>query len=255
MRRIVSIVAVLALCLGLMIPAQADVQYPPSQGIVTDLSADPTKDHTGKALQSETRQYLEELAEKMENASLGKFYVAVQDFIGGQDARDYAQALFSAWELGSGDVLLLMVIGEETAALAVGEEAQKALPRQEQTNLLANHFQAAYKNFEYDRAVQELGVQVADSLAKAAGKTVQFGGLNAAASTAAQTTSNTAPSAPGAEDFWPFSTKDEDTSSSSSRRSSFNWKGWLIWGLVIYFLFFRRKRKKYNFGHAPNQRK
>jgi uncharacterized membrane protein YgcG len=251
MRRIVSVLAVMALCLSLAAPALAGVQYPPSQGIVTDLSADPTQDHTGKALQGDTVVYLEELSEKMKKESLGSIYVAVQDFIGGQDARDYANALFDAWELGSGDVLLLMVIGEETAALAVGEDAQKALPRQEQTNLLANHFQTAYKGFQYDRAVKELSVQVADTLAKANGKTVSFSGLNSAASTV-QT-----PSAPSTNQgfHWTFSSQSDEEENVSSRRSSFNWKGWLIWGVVIYLLFFRRRRKKYNFGHGPNQRK
>jgi len=251
MRRIVSVLAVMALCLSLAAPALAGVQYPPSQGIVTDLSADPTQDHTGKALQSDTARYLEELSEKMKKESLGSFYVAVQDFIGGQDAKDYASALFDAWKLESGDVLLLMVIGEETAALAVGEDAQKALPRQEQTNLLANHFQSAYKSFQYDRAVKELSVQVADTLAKANGKTVSFSGLNSVSS-AAQT-----PNAPSASEgyHWVFSSQSDEEETIPSRRASFNWKGWLIWGIVIYLLFFRRKRKKYNFGHGPNQRK
>lgn len=247
MRRIVSLFAALLLCAGLCLPAAAETQYPLSQGIVTDLAG---------VLSESTAADLAALSEKMANASLGKFYVVTRHFLGGTDAAVYARALFDAWHLNSDDVLLLMVIGEETYAFAVGTAAKNALSADTQTSLLASHFRSAFLKRDYDGAVAELSLQTAGTLAKAAGVTLNTSGVfgTAAPSSTArpQSASSVWQDMFSLQDYededWPVDTQ-------YSSHVSFNWRGWLIWGLVIYFLFFRKKKKVYDFGHGPKSRR
>jgi len=246
MRRILSVFAVLALCLAAALPVRAETQYPLSQGIVTDLA---------EVLGEDTAQDLMQLSERMNRASLGSFYVVTRHFLGGTDASADARALFEAWSLNSDDVLLLMVIGEESYALEAGAAAQTALPRDTQTSLLATHFRGDFLNRGYDEAVADLSVQLCRTLGRAWGETVNTGGLFGAAAIqstpAPQSLSTAWESMFSLQEFededWPV---DEQYSS----RGSFHWRGWLIWSLLIYFLFFRKK-KKYNFGHGPDRRR
>ncbi len=254
MRKIVAWIAVMLLCVGLMLPAQAESAYPLSQGIATDLA---------DVLSESTVRDLKTLSERMNNAGLGKIYVVTRHFLGGTDAADYAQALFSAWKLEDKDVLLLLVIGEEAYALQAGAQAQTALSRDTQTSLLATHFRAAFLDRKYDEATADAVTQLSAVLAKTQGTTVSTAGLfGVSASSQQQPAAKPQLSSDASlssvwesmfstddyaqEDQWPLDDR-------YSSRSSFNWRGWLIWGLVIYFLFFRKKRK-YNFGHGPKRR-
>lgn len=251
MRRILLFAAVLALCLTAVPPVRAETQYPPSRGIVTDLA---------DVLGEDTTQDLSQLSERMNKASLGSFYVVTRHFLGGTDASVYARALFDAWNLNSDDVLLLMVIGEESYALAVGDAARTALPKDTQTSLLATHFRSGFLQRNYQEAVADLGMQVAGVLAKAAGTSVSTAGLFG---TAADIQATPRPYQSASSDPFPwngmFSLEDFEEDDDwpidiqYSSRGSFNWRGWLIWGLLIYFLFFRKK-KRYNFGHGPRRR-
>ncbi len=254
MRRILSVFAVLALCLAAALPVRAETQYPLSQGIVTDLA---------EVLGEDTAQDLMQLSERMNRASLGSFYVVTRHFLGGTDASAYARALFEAWSLNSDDVLLLMVIGEESYALEAGAAAQTALPRDTQTSLLATHFRGDFLQRKYNEAAADLGMQVASVLARASGSSVSTAGLfGTAAIQSTPRPQQSASSASSASSLWNgmFSMEDygeeEDwpLDAQYSSRGSFNWRGWLIWALLIYFLFFRKKRS-YNFGHAPRGRK
>ncbi|MBR1585998.1 MAG: TPM domain-containing protein [Clostridia bacterium] len=250
-RRIVSLLLALLLCAGLVLPAGAETQYPSFQGIVTDLAG---------VLGEDTVQDLSLLAERMSDASLslGSFYVVTRHFLGGTDAAVYAKALFEAWDLGWQDVLLLMVIGEEKYALYVGDGVKAALSADTQTSLLATHFRSAFLNRKYDEAVADLAVQTVQTIAKAGGTSVNTAGLFGTAAVSA-THQPTAQSLTNAwESMFAFQDFEEDDDwpldIQYSNYSGFNWRGWLIWGLLIYFVFFRKK-KSYNFGHGPRGRR
>ena len=242
MRRIISIVVALVLCLGLLPVSYGETQYPLSQGAVTDLAG---------VLGEKTAQDFAALSERLQAACGARLHVVTRHFLGGQDAAAYAQGLFDSWGLEGQDVLLLMVIGEENYALAVGRQARQALSADTQTSLLATHFRAAFLNRQYDEALAELAVQLAQTVAKAQGETLNVNGLFGIA--AIQST-------PKPQSSWSFFSQqdwqEEDwpIEEEFSSHSSFNWRGWLIWGLLIYFVFFRKKKRTYNFGHGPRRR-
>ena len=146
MRRIVSIVVALVLCLGLLPVSYGETQYPLSQGAVTDLAG---------VLGEKTAQDFAALSERLQAACGARLHVVTRHFLGGQDAAAYAQGLFDSWGLEGQDVLLLMVIGEENYALAVGRQARQALSADTQTSLLATHFRAAFLNRQYDEALAD----------------------------------------------------------------------------------------------------
>ncbi|MBQ9265079.1 MAG: TPM domain-containing protein [Clostridia bacterium] len=248
MRRFVSIVAVLLLCAALILPAQADTQYPSSQGAVTDLA---------NVLREDTVKDVAILSERLHNATLGNFYVVTRHFLGGTDASVYAKALFDAWNLDDEDVLLLMVIGEEKYALAVGSAAKAGLSADTQTSLLASHFRSHFLNRNYDEAVADLSAQIAQALARAEGETINVSGLFGTAAIQSTPAPATGSYQWGNSYFSLEDFEDEDWPIDieySSHSAHFNWRGWLIWGLVIYFAFFRKK-KSYNFGHGPRGRR
>ena len=108
----------LALCgLCLLLPSALSESLPPCQGVVTDLAG---------VLSTDTAAGLETLAQRMEAAGCGRLYVVTRHFLGGKDARAYADRLFAAWGLQDKDGLLLLAVGEETYALSLGSAAQAA---------------------------------------------------------------------------------------------------------------------------------
>lgn len=227
----------------------ADATYPPSQGIVTDLAG---------VLGEGTVRDMEALAHRMEDAGLGRMYVVTRHFLGGKDAAVYARALFDDWGLQGDDVLLLMVIGEENAVLWPGDGAKNALSSDVLTGLMASHFRGAFLRREYDAALADVSVQTAQTLAKGTGTRLNTAGLFGIS--AVQST----PQPKGTASPWQslFSLQDyreEDEAWDTwteewSGRSGFSFSGWLIWGLVIYFLFFRKK-KKYDFSYGPRSKR
>lgn len=250
MRRMLGICLSLLLCLSLLPAAQGESQLPTCQGAVTDLAG---------VLSDETARDVAVLSERLDDDAWGEMYVVTRHFLGGADARAYGKALFEDWNLGEWDALLLLVIGEESYALILGEEAESALPADAQTSLLATRFRGAYLNREYDAAVAGLLVPLAESIAKAQGESLKTAGLFGQAEiqatpapqdwTSFRQDMNSMWQDMFGEDFY-----EEPEHVESSKDSGIGWRTILIWGLVIYFLFFRKKRK-YNFGHGPKRKR
>ena len=106
---------------------------------------------------------------------------------------------------------------------------------------------------EYDAALADLSLSLGQTLAKAAGSSLDASGLFGAA--AVQST----PQPQSVSDFWygMFARDDYDSKENDQENiwqewqsewqheeSRVNWRGIIIWALVIYFLFFRRKRHR-----------
>ena len=243
--RVAALVAALVLCLGLMAPAFAETKYPPRpQGTVADLAG---------VLGESMIEDMETLSARLNTAAGGKIYVLTRHFLGGVNASNYANKVFDVWGLGSSDALVLMVIGEETYALALGADAEKAVPGDTQISLMANHFRVSFLARQYDQALSELAVSLGQSLAKGKNQTLDVSGLFG------QSAIQSTPQPQTADDWWygmfakdDYNARENDAdqhwqnwrSQWDYEETRINWRSVIIWGLVIYFLFFRRKKRR-----------
>ncbi len=244
LRKIPALCLALILCVSLVCQAQAETEYPPRpQGTVADLAG---------VLGEKTIQDAETLSARLQDAAGGQLYVLTRHFLGGADAQQYADKVFEVWSLTSQDALLLMVIGEEDFALSLGGSAKSALPT-EARNTLLGAFRNTFRQREYDAALADLSLSLGQTLAKAAGSSLDASGLFGAA--AVQST----PQPQSVSDFWygMFARDDYDSKENDQENiwqewqsewqheeSRVNWRGIIIWALVIYFLFFRRKKHR-----------
>ena len=244
MTRILAFVLALMLCAGLAVPAFAETKYPPRpQGTVADLAG---------VLGEQTIADMETLNTRLNTAAGGKLYILTRHFLGGVNASNYAKKVFDVWSLDKNDALLLMVIGEETSAIALGSAAEKAVPNDTQISLLANHFRNAFLARKYDEALADVTVQLGQTLAKAKNQTLDVTGLFG------QTVLQSTPQPQTTDDWWygMFARDDYDARESDNDKfwqdwqnkwhyeeTRINWRSVIIWGLVIYFLFFRKKRR------------
>ena len=236
MRRIAVFCLACAVCLAMLPMARGESEYPPFQGIVADMAG---------VLGEQTIEDLKTLAERAESQGLGKLYVHTRHFLGGADAAEYAQRVFEGWSLQENDALLLLVIGEESYALALGSAARVFLPAESQTSLLANHFRSAYLERKYDQATADLAVSLEQMTARSLGQTLDVSGLFGRA--AIQST----PQPQSIDSIWQGMFAQDDYQEDpwnwdnewEYEETHINWRGIFIWALVIYFLFFRRKKR------------
>ena len=232
MNRVFALLTALILCLSAVSLARAEADYPPFQGIVSD---------TAEVLSDSTRADLRTLSDRLEDACGGHLYVLTRHFLGGANAQQYAQQVFATWNLGDTDVLLLLVIGEKSCALATGSFYQ-SVP--DVADMLNNKNAAGYinqfRNRAHDEAVAGLAVALGQRMARAVDEELNVYGLFGKA----------APSATAQPQSWSDMYSmfaqgeyEDDSRYEPDVGSGFNWRGLLIWGLVIYFLFFRRKKR------------
>jgi len=238
MRKAVSVFLVLVLCL-MVLPAAHAEEYPPFQGIVADVAG---------VLGEETVKDLQSLADRMESNLGGHIYVLTRHFLGGASPQTYADKVFEIWGLGENDALLLMVIGEESYALSLGSLAKASLPQETRNSLLANYFRAPFLSRQYGQAAGDLAATLAQALAKAQGETLSDSGLFDVETVQAQST----PKPQTWDEIWQGMFAQQDYQEEpwdwgnewEVEETHVNWRGILIWGLVIYFLFFRKKRAR-----------
>ena len=238
--RVTALVMALVLCLGMLPMAQADTEYPPFQGIVADMAG---------VLGESTIADLEKLSQRLESVTGGHIYVLTRHFLGGANANEYAQKVFEVWSLNEADALLLMVIGEESYALVTGSLCNTWLSGEQRNNLLADSFREQFiTNRNYDQAVADFSVAMGRALAKATGETLDVSGLFGRSSL------SSTPQPQSWNEIWQGMFAQDDYQEESwswdsdwqKEETHINWRGILIWGLVIYFLFFRRKNRAGN---------
>lgn len=247
MRRFVCVLAAAVLCLSLLPAAFAEEDAAPLlSGDVWDMAG---------VLSDSTAADLAVLNERM---SGGGLMVVTRHFLGGKDAGAYARELLDSADSEEGAVLLL-VIGEEDYALALGEQIAKALPAESQQSLLARNFRTPYLNRAYDEAVADFALAFAGQVSRARGEKIDldglFGRIGLSATPAPQQWSGQSDINAMWQDFF-----GEDFSENRTGRDrEADWEGGLgtliFWAFIIYFLFFRkRKRRRYDFGHGPRRR-
>ena len=148
-----------------LISAQA-VTYPEKRGAVNDDAAVLTDS-------------IADDVDSLNSRSDVHFTVVTRHFLGGTDAQEYSDGLFSAWNLGKDDFLLLLVIGEERYACSLGENVSGKYISSEQLNSLlsSNLRQYFIQDRNYDGAVGHFLIAVASQAARTAGKTLNTSGL------------------------------------------------------------------------------
>ena len=243
LRKVTALLLALTMFLCLVPAAFAETEYPPRPaGSVADLAG---------VLGEKTIEDLEALNEKTEGAASYRLFVLTRHFLGGADAQQYADQVFKVWNLEKGDALLLMVIGEEAFALAEGADV-KAILSQETRNTLLGSFRSAYKARRYDEALAELASQLSQTVAKAKNVSLSLNGYFG------QEAIQSTPQPQNDSDWWygMFARDDYDSREDYDEKywqnwqnewryeeTSINWRSVIIWALVIYFLFFRKKRR------------
>ena len=174
MKRFCAWILLLALVFSLT-AAQA-VTYPEMRGTVNDDAA---------VLSDSTAQDVETLNSR----TSGTFIVVTRHFLGGVDAQEYCDGLFSAWGLGEDATLLLLVIGEERYAVTMGLEIKQAISTEQLNSLLSSRLRQPFlQERDYDAAVGNFLLAAASQVARFQGKSLSTAGLFGTA--AAQTTTS-----------------------------------------------------------------
>ncbi|HNW85505.1 MAG TPA: TPM domain-containing protein [Candidatus Limiplasma sp.] len=159
-------IATVALALALLFSATAlgEARYPTLGGTVTD---------DANVLSQSVAADIAAYAEKLESSADIKLHVAIVQFLDGEAAQTYADTLFTRWELGENDLLLLGAAAEDTFAVATGSGVKAKLSDASLKNLLyGSGFSDAFKTQQYDQAFGSLFVALNDLVAKQTGKTI-----------------------------------------------------------------------------------
>lgn len=163
----------LALMLVLCLTAAQAISYPEMRGAVNDDAA---------VLSDDTARDIDILNSRSDV----RFTVVTRHFLGGADAQTYADGLFSAWNLGDQDMLLLLVIGEERYAASLGNVAGKFISAEQLNSLFSSKLREPFiQRRDYDGAVGAFLLAAATQAARAQGDTLNTAGLFGTASSAA----------------------------------------------------------------------
>ena len=189
--------------------------------------------------------------------SSAQFTVVTRHFLGGADAQTYCDGLFDAWGLGDHDFLLLLVIGEERYAVAMGAQIKKNALSSEQLNTLfsAKLRQPFIQDRDYDGAVGSFLLAAASQIARAEGNTLNTAGLFGTSQSAA---SNTASNSAGSSWFdswtsngWSAFFSDDDLNGSESGSQNYQYSGGsgfstgkLILIIFILFIILRNRHRR-----------
>lgn len=176
----------LALLLALSAGAVAlgETRYPTLGGVLTD---------DANALSQSMARDIAAYATQVESKTGLKLHVALVLFLDGEPVQTYADTLFTRWELGTEEVLLLGAAGEDTFALSAGAEARAHLSDTSLKSLLyASGFADAFRGQRYDAALGAFFVGFNDLLNKQYDADLKLDSLFAAYQPTAQASASTA---------------------------------------------------------------
>lgn len=193
-------------------------------------------------LDAKTTADLETLAERTQKATGGSIYVAAVDFLNQTNADEYARTLFEQWGLKDRDALLLMAVGDGHRSLALGSALRASLDQTALDRLFGRSFDSLYAAQQYSQAAAGLIQAGAKELSPATDVSGLFSTFSDA--TPAPTQKPQASAGTNADFVKSILTSVREMSESKASSHHFDWRSILIWGLVIYFLFFRKKKRK-----------
>lgn len=124
-------------------------------------------------LSTETLDDLRTLSQRSRKETDITLALETRHFLGGADVNSYARRLLAELEDPDDSLLMLMVIGEESYALAAGSKAARLLSAEARETLLSTAFRAPFLSRDYDKAAAELFTGLARRLASASDQTVK----------------------------------------------------------------------------------
>ena len=163
--------AVLALTFVMLFSSFAlgEARYPTLGGVVTD---------DANVLSQTTAKDIASYAEKLESDTGVKVHVALVLFLDGETVQTYTDKLFTRWELGENDLLIVGAAAEDSFAAVSGATVKAKLSDGSLKSLLfAGGFSDAFKSQQYDVAFGNLFVSLNDLVGKQYGKTIALGEL------------------------------------------------------------------------------
>lgn len=167
-----ALVLAASVLLGSVAPALAQARFPARLGTLTD---------DANAVSAGVAADIAAYAQDVESQSSVKLNVAVVQFLDGETPQAYADALFTRWELGENDLLLLGAAAEDSFALSAGTAVSGKLSAASLTSLLYDSgFAEAFKAQRYDGAFGGFFVAFNGLLAKQYGVTITLGNRFAA---------------------------------------------------------------------------
>ena len=128
-------------------------------------------------LSAGTRADATKLSRMVEEKTGLHMAVDIRHFLGGAEAGAYARRLLSELPDPDDSLLLLVVVGEESYALAAGTQADKLLGKDIRDTLLSKNFRASFLNRQYDQAVGGFMLSAAEELGKTTGDRLDLRGL------------------------------------------------------------------------------
>lgn len=145
-------------------------RYPKQDGYATDAA---------RVLSATTLEDLGTVDKRLDKADALQLRIATVDFLDGQDADDYADALFDRWDLDDEDVLLLLAIGSGECAISAGSDAARKLTPALQEELLQQYVKPLLdiKVKDYEGAVVDFTLAFISETNRLYGKRISANGL------------------------------------------------------------------------------
>jgi len=165
--------ALLVLSLAMMLLcgsfALGEARYPVSGGVVTD---------DENALSQTMTRDIADYAQKLENETDVKVHVALVQFLDGETVQSYTDKLFTRWELGKDDLLIVGAAAEDSFAAASGADVKAKLSDASMKSLMYSAgFADAFRSQQYDAAFGRLFVSFNDLVGKQYGDQIKLGDL------------------------------------------------------------------------------
>ena len=152
-----AIALLCALMLSLLLFSQASAQT----AVVNDAAA---------VLNTGLTEDISELASLLKEELGVALRVETRHFLGGKGVQAYTDQLLAGMPEPEKVILMVMVIGEEKYAIALGEEAKKLIGEEQAENLLLTWFRAPFvEDRAYDRALSAFLLALSDRLQAEAG--------------------------------------------------------------------------------------
>ena len=181
---------ILTLCVVLLAPVAAvaarpaAARYPTLTGVVTD-----DANALSQSVITDTATY----AEDLEDETDVKLHVALVHFLDGVDVQTYADTLFTRWNLGDNDFLLVGAIGEDSFASVAGADVKRHISDSNAQNLLfSSGFSELFRSQQYDAAFSKYLIAFNKLVAKQYGETISMDQLFTAYQTSTGTSTSNA---------------------------------------------------------------
>ena len=154
MKKWIALMLALLFMMGI---ACAEPRYPDKADTIADLA---------NVFSKETIDALNAFNTNLKSKTGATLHVVTVHFLDGADARSYANALFTRWNLGTNDILLLLAVGEDTFFTAAGQTVDNKFPEASREVLLSDAFLTRYLALDYDGAIREYIPKLSEVLGK-----------------------------------------------------------------------------------------